>query len=56
MPGSMRLFNKYRTRDKNIEIAISDASQNMKYYIFNESALNTFSEEMANFLQKLIIL
>ena len=52
MPGSMRLFNKYRTRDKNIEAAISDASQNIKYYIFNESALNTFSEEMTKKVNK----
>ena len=52
IPCSMKLFNKYRTRDKNIEVAISDTKQKTKYYIFNESALNTFSEETAKKVNK----
>lgn len=47
MPGSMKLFKKIRPRDINLEIAISDKKDIMNYYIFNEPALNTFSEELA---------
>lgn len=47
MPDSMKLFNKIRPRDINIEKPISDKQEVLKYYIFNEPALNTFSEELA---------
>lgn len=46
MPGSMVLFNKFRKRDINIEIPISDVKETLTYYIFNEPALNTFSKEL----------
>lgn len=46
MPGSMKLFNKFRPRDINIEIPISDEKETLTYYIFNEPALNTFSKEL----------
>ena len=47
MPGSMKLFNKLRSRDINLEIGISSKKDNLKYYIFNETALNTFSKKQA---------
>jgi FkbM family methyltransferase len=47
MKNSMYLFNKIRPRDINIEIPISDKKQKQKYYMFNEPALNTFSNEIA---------
>jgi len=47
MPNSMSLFNKLRPRDINIEIPISDKKQKLKYYMFNEPALNSFSKELA---------
>jgi len=47
MPNSMCLFNKIRPRDINIEISISDKKQKLKYYMFNEPALNGFSKELA---------
>ena len=47
MPNSMRLFNKIRPRDTNLEIPISDKKQKLKYYMFNEPALNGFSKELA---------
>ncbi len=47
MPGSMKIFNKIRTRDINLEVPISDVSENIPYYIFNEPALNTLSESEA---------
>lgn len=48
MPGSMRLFKLYRPRDVNIEAAISDKSEDLTYFIFNETALNTFDPELAH--------
>ena len=48
MPGSMKIFNKIRPFDINIEVPVSDKEEVLPYYIFNEPALNTFSEEEAN--------
>jgi len=47
MPGSMKLFNKIRPRDINIEKAISDQKQVLTYYVFNEPALNGFSKKLS---------
>jgi len=44
MPGSMKLFRKIRSRDINLEFAISNKRQNLIYYCFNEPALNGFSK------------
>jgi len=43
MPLSMKEFEKVRPEDINIEYPISDKEEVIKYYIFNEPALNTFS-------------
>jgi hypothetical protein len=48
MPGSMDAFNLIRPRDINLEIPVSDIDETRLFYIFNEPALNTFSEERAN--------
>lgn len=48
MPGIKDTFDKLRSRDINLEIAISDYPKNLTYYGFNESALNSFSQELAN--------
>lgn len=47
MPGSMKIFNKIRQRDINIEKAVSDKKQILTYYVFNEPALNGFSKELS---------
>ena len=47
MPGSMKLFQKFRPRDINLEIAIYGERRKLKYHIFNDLALNTFSYELA---------
>jgi FkbM family methyltransferase len=47
MPGSMKAFNAKRPRDINIETAISNSGQDLKYYIFDEPALNGFSESLS---------
>lgn len=47
MPNSMKLFNKLRPRDINIEKPISDKKQVLTYYAFNEPAFNGFSKELS---------
>lgn len=47
MPGSMRLFNKYRQRDINIETPVGDENRPMTYYRFNEPALNGFDPRLS---------
>lgn len=44
MPGSMEIFKEIRPNDVNLEIGVSDKKKKLKYYLFNESALNTFSK------------
>lgn len=48
MPGSMRLFNRWRPRDINLEMGVARATGNLDYYIFNEPALNGFSDDLSN--------
>lgn len=45
MPGSMKLFNRFRPRDTNIEcgVAFNGGGGSMIYYSFNEPALNGFT-------------
>jgi len=42
MPGSMKIFNKIRTFDKNLEIPIGSKNELLTYYIFEEPAFNGF--------------
>ncbi|TDG12755.1 FkbM family methyltransferase [Seongchinamella unica] len=45
MPGSMELFNRFRIRDINLELAIGQVLDELDYQMFNEPALNGFSRE-----------
>jgi len=47
LPNSMKIFNLYRPRDINLEIAISSEHGESIYYQFNEPALNGFSTKIA---------
>ena len=47
MPDSMKPFREIRPEDINIEAAISDSSELLTFYIFNEPALNGFSKEIS---------
>ncbi len=47
-PGSMKLFNKRRGGDINLEIAVASEKREMTYHIFNEPAVNTFDEKFAD--------
>ncbi len=46
-PDSIRHFQKVRPRDVNIEAAVANSQRTMTYHMFNISALNTFSVELA---------
>ena len=46
-PESMKLFNKFRKRDINLEIGVGEKETILTYYIFNEPALNTFDGNLA---------
>lgn len=48
MPASMRLFERLRPRDINLELPISDKAETLTYYAFNEPALNGFSRDLSN--------
>ena len=43
----MKVFQKLRPRDINLEIAISEKEQILTYYMFNEPALNGFSKTIS---------
>lgn len=47
MPGSMKPFDMLRSRDINLEIPVSNSSQILTYYSFNDPALNGFSKELS---------
>lgn len=47
MPGSMKSFEKIRSRDINIEKPISSKKQILTYYAFNEPAINGFSKQIS---------
>jgi len=47
MPGSMVSFEKFRSRDINLEFPIASSDQVLTYFSFNEPALNGFSEELS---------
>lgn len=51
-PGSMRQFKRLRRRDINLEYGISCEEGEMTFFIFDEPALNTFSEELAREYQE----
>lgn len=47
-PGSMRLFERLRQRDINIECGVAGHSGTLMFHRFNEPALNTFDEVEAS--------
>ena len=51
MPGSMKLFNKYRKRDINLEFAISDKSEKLVFYQYQEDSANSFSKDFIGKVQ-----
>lgn len=47
LPGTKKLFDKYRPRDINLEVGVASCSGKLTYYMFNEPALNTFDLSVA---------
>lgn len=48
LPGTKKLFDRHRPRDINLEIGVASCLGKLTYYMFNEPALNTFSQSVAN--------
>ena len=53
MPGSMDKFNRLRPRDINIEVAVAEQENVRSYFVFNDTALNTFNSSLAEERKKL---
>ena len=47
VPGTKALFNRYRPRDTVLEMGVSQGRSVLKYFQFNEPALNTFDPIIA---------
>jgi FkbM family methyltransferase len=47
-PGSMKLFERYRPHDTNLEMAITRAPETLEFFLFDDHAYNTFSPEQAD--------
>jgi FkbM family methyltransferase len=45
-PRSVRRFQSIRSRDINIQLGVGERSTSLRYHVFDESALNTFDEEL----------
>ncbi|WP_406824460.1 FkbM family methyltransferase [Pedobacter sp. KACC 23697] len=46
-PSAIGAFNTFRKRDINLNIGIGPEKTKLKFYCFNEPALNSFSEEVS---------
>ena len=46
-PDNFKYFKKYRIKDINLNIGLSNNDGILKYYMFNEPALNTFDKKEA---------
>ena len=46
-PEAMKWFKWFRSKDVNLNIGISESPQELRYYCFNEPALNGFSKEVS---------
>ncbi len=51
-PGVMIPFNEIRKRDINLEVAISNHTQKLVFFLFDEPALNTFDKQKAEAIVK----
>lgn len=45
MPGTKKIFERMRPRDITVECGVGAQESVLKYFVFNEPALNTFSEQ-----------
>ncbi|MCK5134019.1 MAG: FkbM family methyltransferase [Candidatus Sabulitectum sp.] len=47
LPGSAQIFTRWRPRDMFLQVGVANAEGEMTYFMFDEPALNTFSEKIA---------
>ena len=47
-PDALKAFQRYRARDKNLQLGVADIAASLTYYSFDEPALNTFDEDLVN--------
>lgn len=47
IPGSKKLFDKFRKNDINIEVAISEFDGSLTYFEFDDAALNSFDQKLS---------
>ena len=48
LPGSMALFDRFRPRDINLEVGVgTEVSESLRFFMFEEPALNTFDADLA---------
>ncbi len=45
-PDVAKLFQQFRSRDRHLQMGVGKQNEPLKFYQFEESALNTFSEEV----------
>jgi hypothetical protein len=46
MPGIMKIFNIFRSRDLNLELSISNTKEESTYFMLSDPALNGFSKQL----------
>jgi FkbM family methyltransferase len=51
-PSAIQAFKTFRSRDINLNIGISPTKGELKFYCFNEPALNSFSKEVSERIDK----
>lgn len=47
-PRAIAVFNKFRTKDINLELAVSNTSEPMVFNMFNEGAINSFDAKLSD--------
>lgn len=51
-PSAIGAFNTFRKRDINLNIGVGPTKGNLRFYCFNEPALNSFSKEVSEKIDK----
>ncbi|MFC2096244.1 FkbM family methyltransferase [Bacteroidota bacterium] len=52
LPDAIKMFQKKRKKDINIEAGVSDLESILNFYSFKESSYNTFNEELVDEIKK----
>ncbi len=52
-PGKIKLFNRERPRDINLAMGVGLEEDTKSFFMFNDSALNTFNSDVKNNIEKI---